>query len=671
MKQKSLARNLTILISTLALIGVLALAIDMFHQPAAAQTSSPETLTVYLESPTVSLNTGSDMYGQALVTIRLVGGGMNDIREVSFDLLENGTNLRELSCEGAFVETFRWSGHCDTLGFPNANYDLRPRIQMNTGVDALLLNGSGGDAVFGPIHIDNSFTITQPSADGSVFDNIVPISFEASGNAAAVKANIINRDSVSISSVELSSSSVSQYTHSVWASQWDTSQVPSGEYSMQIRLESIDGQIRENLVRRIVIIEHPTTCVPHVTCSGWSVCDSSGQQTRICNDGCGTVTNEQQACTPPSSEPETDSNTIPTIQLIQPGQGSTLSGQTALRAQVSGPTQSVTFFYRRSGTTVDVRIGSAQPSSQDATIWERLWNTTEVPNGSYFVFARVTSPATIVVMSQPPVGIAVQNDITQPSGDNPNPPPAETYTVPPPDNFGSNDTDGDLVIDDEEATLGTDQNNPDTNGDGTSDSIELFGNNEQTADASLDRLITSGTLTADQAADIRARLATTFFEQPTTRGIEAPDTLRITKIDNNFPRVGETQLLISGVGPAHTYVTLFIYSNPIVVTTKTDASGNFVYTLDADLLDGQHQMYVTVTDETGKIREKSTPFAFFIRRAQAVTEEEYLRGDVDVQQTADQPIQNFIRIAVLIVLSLIAALGIGWLVKQRGKETSA
>ena len=72
---------------------------------------------------------------------------------------------------------------------------------------------------------------------------------------------------------------------------------------------------------------------------------------------------------------------------------------------------------------------------------------------------------------------------------------------------------------------------------------------------------------------------------------------------------------------------------PLVLTVKTDSAGNWIYNLQDNLVDGRHVAYVAVTDDTGKILEKSRPLSFFIREAQAITVNEYLKEQI-VNQTA-------------------------------------
>ncbi len=63
-------------------------------------------------------------------------------------------------------------------------------------------------------------------------------------------------------------------------------------------------------------------------------------------------------------------------------------------------------------------------------------------------------------------------------------------------------------------------------------------------------------------------------------------------------------------------MTLFIFSTPIVVTVKTDLSGSWHYSLDTELPDGNHMLYVASVDASGKILAKS-PAVPFTKTAEA------------------------------------------------------
>ncbi len=77
--------------------------------------------------------------------------------------------------------------------------------------------------------------------------------------------------------------------------------------------------------------------------------------------------------------------------------------------------------------------------------------------------------------------------------------------------------------------------------------------------------------------------------------------------------------IISGKAFPNSFITLYIFSVPIVVTVKTSDDGSWSYRFDKELEDGNHEVYIGVTDNAGRIVAKSEPFKF-IKTAEAYTE---------------------------------------------------
>lgn len=170
-------------------------------------------------------------------------------------------------------------------------------------------------------------------------------------------------------------------------------------------------------------------------------------------------------------------------------------------------------------------------------------------------------------------------------------------------NHAALDTDGDGVADYDEAALyGTDPLVFDTDGDAIPDGVEIM--------RGFDPLDAAG----------ETVLA---FASPKEFGIIRADVLSVSEVvpvietDTSRGTPG-VQAEIRGKALPNTFVTLFIFSTPVVVTVKTDADGSFVYQFDKELEDGAHEVYVAVTDNTGDIIAKSQVFSF-IKEAEAFT----------------------------------------------------
>ncbi len=166
------------------------------------------------------------------------------------------------------------------------------------------------------------------------------------------------------------------------------------------------------------------------------------------------------------------------------------------------------------------------------------------------------------------------------------------------------DTDGDGVSNMDESKLyKTDPGLADTDDDGVADGIEIM-RGYNPSDATPEAVIR--------------------FESPKeTFGLTRHDALEIAEVIpliTNGITDEQTSVAaeIRGKGLPNSFVTLYVFSTPTVVTVKTDADGYFVYTFDKELEDGQHDVYVTLTDNVGAIIAQSNPFTF-VKEAQAFT----------------------------------------------------
>jgi|GEM_PF-5044261 len=126
--------------------------------------------------------------------------------------------------------------------------------------------------------------------------------------------------------------------------------------------------------------------------------------------------------------------------------------------------------------------------------------------------------------------------------------------------------------------------------------------------------------------------------QPDGAGEEDPD----FTVGNDEQE--DDAFVLRGRCEADAVCLIYVYSYiPVVLAVKTDASGNFVYDISDYVGSGQHVAYVTVTDKTGKIARKSSPFSFAIEEAQAADAPEALPAlDVDVEASASNHLLYYI-----------------------------
>lgn len=151
------------------------------------------------------------------------------------------------------------------------------------------------------------------------------------------------------------------------------------------------------------------------------------------------------------------------------------------------------------------------------------------------------------------------------------------------------DSDNDGISDIEELRLKTDPFNPDTDGDGFLDGVEYIGGYDPLDPSPAEKIV---------------------YQDPRDVSPKKTDIYKVEQIKSKILPSGRTGLKIKGKGVPNSFVTVYIFSDPIVLVVKTDKNGNWEYTLDKPLSDGQHTIYATTTNNRGEIVAKSEPFVF-------------------------------------------------------------
>ena len=164
------------------------------------------------------------------------------------------------------------------------------------------------------------------------------------------------------------------------------------------------------------------------------------------------------------------------------------------------------------------------------------------------------------------------------------------------------DRDGDGISDFDETNLyQTDPDKSDTDNDGVTDGIEIM--------RGFDPL--------DPVAEVIVS-----YEMPQdTVGLVEDTVLKVEGVapvvKTDDPTIAPVvQAEIRGKGLPNSFVTLYVFSSPTIVTVRTGEDGSFVYRFEKELEDGEHEVYVAVTDNTGAIMARSNPFRF-IKQAEA------------------------------------------------------
>ena len=124
----------------------------------------------------------------------------------------------------------------------------------------------------------------------------------------------------------------------------------------------------------------------------------------------------------------------------------------------------------------------------------------------------------------------------------------------------------------------------------------------------------------------------------------------------------DKKVVIKGKALPNSFITIFVYSTPIMVTVKADSQGEWQYTLDKELENGQHTVYTATVNNSGNIVAKSSGY-LFTKTAEAMT----LNNAPSVQATdVSKPgllegnnLYIFIAAAIMIIGLMLILAGMG------------
>ena len=416
----------------------------------------------------------------------------------------------------------------------------------------------------------------------------------------------------------------------------------------------------------------PEQCV--YTYAGWGACQTNGKRTRaliskspatceeythpVLEQSCvydtattattATSTSAPLATSAPLVSPtntatgstsETTTAVTPAFSFLNVSDGAVIQGTFEIKGSVPGA-QSVEYYLVQSGSNTFKYIGSGARVSD--TGWQLKFRSTEFPNGEFYLRAKIKNQygeygsgqrkITIANTEKLALGTTGANDGFVPlemgSGEKTqilqkvteafNIPAAETTTG---DTQNYNEQKKHILTYCEEhpEKCFLEQ---DSDKDGLNDIDEIrYGSNPNEADTDLDGFIDGDEVKSGfnplkySPGDQSDRIV---FEDPKVSGETKKKNYVVDTVELQSDDAGKKKLRLTGKGLPNSFVTIYVYSDPIVLTVKTDSEGNWTYELDKDLEDGQHEAYVAITDNTGKITGKSEPIAF-VKTAQAVT----------------------------------------------------
>jgi hypothetical protein len=116
------------------------------------------------------------------------------------------------------------------------------------------------------------------------------------------------------------------------------------------------------------------------------------------------------------------------------------------------------------------------------------------------------------------------------------------------------------------------------------------------------------------------------------------------------------EVVLKGQALPNSFITIYIYSTPIIVTVKTNERGEWQYTLDKELEDGDHTIYTATVNNSGNIVAKSSPY-LFTKTAEAVTLKEIPLEEASLNVTKPSLLKgNDIYIVIAMIILLVATL---------------
>jgi hypothetical protein len=199
------------------------------------------------------------------------------------------------------------------------------------------------------------------------------------------------------------------------------------------------------------------------------------------------------------------------------------------------------------------------------------------------------------------------------------------------------------------------------------DEVHLYKTNPFAADTDGDGYIDSAEITLGLDPNNSDTQAYMVYESAKDSGIIREDVFyieSITTLESDDSEHSSPRALITGKGLPNSFVNLYIYSTPIIVTVKTDTDGSWSYIFDKELEDGEHEVYVGITDNAGSIVAKSTPFPF-VKTAEAFAQTNPLESAAFANLTP-----SFISTNMMILVASLAIVALGLVLLLLGLHVS-
>lgn len=138
------------------------------------------------------------------------------------------------------------------------------------------------------------------------------------------------------------------------------------------------------------------------------------------------------------------------------------------------------------------------------------------------------------------------------------------------------------------------------------------------------------------------------------------DEAKVTMLDSEKGKV-----TLKGKANPNTTLFLYIFSDPIIVSIKSDDEGNWSYTLDNPIESGEHEVYIAIKNDKGEISERSEALNFFVGQAAAASEADAQKKE-DTSVNSNNYLLYYLLIAATLVIFALSIILI-WKFKKHSK----